>query len=109
MRMSNISDDQGEGNNVGIQYKMRVVQLVAKMNKWKQFFDTVKCTGLPLIEEATSPTSAHTASEIVAVNKRGLVLHILTITFQEHMKLLCFFTETETNLWPTGEIHDKKN
>ena len=85
---------------------MRVVSSVAKRNKCKQFFNIVKDSSLLLIEEASGLTAAHTAAETVAVDKHGLAIHILTIAFQAHTKLSSFITETETTLWPTGEMHE---
>ena len=85
---------------------MRVVALVAKQNKCKQFFNIVKVAELPTIEEANASTAAHTVAEIAAAGKHGLAIHIITIAFQAHVKLSSFITETETVLWPTGEIQE---
>ena len=83
---------------------MRVIKLVAKRNKCAKYFELGKHGSLPLLEEAIQGAT-HTTDKDTDVNKHGLAVHILTVAFQNEVKLLSYIMETEIAAWPTEEMH----
>ena len=79
--------------------KMRVIKLVAKRNKCAKYFELGKHISLPLLEEALQ--GAPILQTDTTVDKHSLAVHILTIAFQNDVKLSSYIMETETAAWPT--------